>query len=101
MLTFGGKAGMRSGGSASTGAEQLELLCDDGACEKGPAFAFEHLDQNGTGPGSMDALVNACLDQPYYLGAGALEGLKAVATIDAMYHSSLSGKPEQVADACT
>jgi predicted dehydrogenase len=64
--------------------------------ELGPEFEFEHLSQSGTGPGSMDALVNACLGKSYNVAAGAGEGLKAVATIDAMYRSALSGLPEDV-----
>ena len=48
----------------------------------------------------MDAWVSACRGQPYFEGAGALEGLKAVATIDGIYRSARSGKAEPVLDAC-
>ena len=57
---------------------------------------FEHLDQSGTGPGSLDAFVAACRGEAYYVGAGAVEGLKSVCLIDAMYRSAQSGQPEDV-----
>ena len=48
----------------------------------------------------MGAWIAACHGQSYFAGATALEGLKAVATIDAMYRSAKSGKAEMVSDAC-
>ena len=70
-------------------------------CEEGPAFEFEHLDPNSTGPGSMEAWIRACHGETdYFAGATALEGLKAVATIDAIYRSAKSAKTEAVSDAC-
>jgi predicted dehydrogenase len=80
---------------------RLEAWLNDGTHDVGPPVEFESLDPAGTGPGSMDAWVHACRGQEYYEGAGALEGLKAVATIDAMYRSILSGKAEPVSDPCT
>jgi hypothetical protein len=56
---------------------------------------LEHLDQVAA-PGSMDAWLKACLGQEYFVGAGPLEGLKSVATIEAMYRSAQSGQMEQV-----
>ena len=44
----------------------------------------------------MDAFVSACRGQPYYAGAGAVEGMKAVGAIDAMYRSAISGQAESV-----
>lgn len=100
MLTYSGLAGSHDA-NPDGAPSRLELLCHDmGQTELGPPFDFEHLSQTGTGPGSMDALVNACLGKPFNVAAGALEGLKAVATIDAMYRSALSGLPEDVADSC-
>ena len=95
MLTYSGLAGSHDA-NPDGAPSRLELLCHDGTSEKGQPFEFEHLSQTGTGPGSMDALVNACLGKPFNVAAGALEGLKAVATIDAMYRSALSGLPEEV-----
>ena len=40
--------------------------------------------------------MRACNGLEYYAGATALEGLKAVATIEAMYRSAKSGQPEPV-----
>jgi hypothetical protein len=66
-----------------------------GTHELGPPVEFEHLDQVAA-PGSMDAWLKACLGQEYFVGAGPLEGLKSVATIEAMYRSAQSGQMEQV-----
>lgn len=110
MLSYGGlagsdnvenEAGMGAEAVRGMGASRLEYWLNDGTHEIGPAFEFEHLDQGGTGPGSMDAWIAACQGEPYFAGAGALEGLKAVATIDAMYRSALSGKAEAVSDPCS
>ena len=85
-----------AGKHAGRGPSHLELWQNDGSHHVGPPVEFEHLDQESTGPGSMDAWVQACLGQPFYVGAGALEGLKAVAVIDAMYRSAHSGQMETV-----
>ena len=109
MLSYGGHAGSDNvenaeaaadGGGKATGGAKLEMWLNDGTHEVGPPFEFEHLDQGGTGPGSMDAWVKACNGLEYFEGAGALDGLKAVATIEGMYRSALSGKAEPVADSC-
>jgi hypothetical protein len=55
---------------------------------------YENLDTQGTGPGGLDALVAACQGLPYNNMAPGEVGLKAVAAIDAMYRSALSGKAE-------
>jgi len=75
---------------------RLEVWRHDGAHELGPPVEFEHLDQDGTGPGSLDAFVAACRGEAYFDGATSAEGLKAVCTIDAMYRSAVSGQPEDV-----
>ena len=109
MMSYGGLAGSDNvENEAGIGAEavrgmgtsHLEYWLNDGTHEVGPRFEFEHLDQGGTGPGSMDAWIAACQGEAYFEGAGPLEGLKAVATTDAMYRSALSGKAETVSDAC-
>jgi len=111
MLTYSGLVGSdnvehEAGGAQSVpiglahSRPHLEYWLNDSAHTVGPPVEFEHLDQGGTGPGSMDAWVDACHGKEYFVGAGALEGLKAVATIDAMYRSALSGKPEAVSDPC-
>ena len=111
MLSYGGLAGSdnveneagmgaESAQPRGMGASRLEYWLGDGTHTVGPAFEFEHLDQGGTGPGSMDAWIAACRGEPYFDGAGALVGLKAVATIEAMYRSARSGKAEPVSDTC-
>ena len=87
-------------GGGPRGGPRLEVWTNAGEHEVGPPVEFEHLDQGGTGPGSMDAFVKACRGEDYFAGAGALEGLKAVATIEALYRSAKSGAAEDVADPC-
>lgn len=82
--------------AADGAASRLEIWTNDGTHEVGPPVQFEHLDQEGTGPGSLDAFVQACRGKEYFDGAGVLDGLKSVCTIDAMYRSALSGKAENV-----
>lgn len=81
----------------SDGGPRLEIWKNDGTHERGPPVEFEHLDQGGTGPGSMDAWINACRGLEYFCGAGATEGLKAVCTIEAIYRSAKEGAPVPVA----
>ena len=84
-------------GAAEGSGPRLELWQNDGTHHKGPPVEFEHLDQGGTGPGSMDAWIAACRGvKDYYVGAGPVEGIKSVAAIDAMYRSAVSGQPEAV-----
>jgi len=64
--------------------------------ETGPIVEFENLNKEGTGPGGMDALIAACQGLPYNNMAGRDEGLKSVATIDAMYRSAMSGQAVDV-----
>ena len=117
MLSYGGLAGSDNveneeaagSGSGTTGArdpdapvgqgaataprrQRLELWRHDGAYEVGPRFDFEYLEQESTGPGSMDAFVDACRGLPYTVSAGPVEGLKTVSTIDAIYRSAKEGK---------
>lgn len=104
MMSYSGLAGsdnvkisaeqvVAEGGKRAT--PHLELWRNDGTHELGPPVEFEHLDQVAA-PGSMDAWLKACLGQEYFVGAGPLEGLKSVATIEAMYRSAQSGQMEQV-----
>jgi predicted dehydrogenase len=97
---FGGHSKVTCDQSDDVGAPptrpNLELWTNDGSHMVGPPVEFEHLEQTGTGPGSLDALVAACRGLPYYCGSGVVEGLKSVCTIEAMYRSALSGMPESV-----
>lgn len=78
------------------GRAHLEIWYNDGTYERGPPVEFEHLDQGGTGPGSLDALILACKGKPYYDGSSIVEGIKCVCTIEAMYRSAKSHRPEEV-----
>ena len=67
MLSYSGLAGSDNvnidSSAAATSSNQrshLEIWMNDGTHVVGPPVEFEHLDQDGTGPGSMDALVAAC-----------------------------------------
>jgi len=75
---------------------RLELWRNDGENLVGPPVEFEHLDQESTGPGSLDAFVRACRGLEYTNAASALDGLKAVCTIDAIYRSAKEGQPVEV-----
>ena len=59
-----------------------------------PGFDFENTDADGNGPESLCAFLAACQGQPYHPGADAQVGLKAVAAIDAIYRSAVSGVAE-------
>ena len=94
-----GKASERDVAGAASGP-RLEIWTNDGAHERGPPFEFEHLEQDGPGPGSLDAFVKACNGETFYEGAGPHVGLKAVATIEAIYRSAQAGGPVEVSDGC-
>ena len=111
MLSYSGLAGSdnvqleegatkeRDVAGAASGP-RLEIWTNDGAHERGPPFEFEHLEQDGPGPGSLDAFVKACNGETFYEGAGPHVGLKAVATIEAIYRSAQAGGPVEVSDGC-
>ena len=111
MLSYSGLAGSdnvqleegatkeRDVAGAASGP-RLEIWTNDGAHERGPPFEFGHLGQDGPGPGSLDAFVKACNGEKFYEGAGPHVGLKAVATIEAIYRSAQAGGPVEVSDGC-
>ena len=70
------------------------MLRFDGRQEDVSGFEFENTDQDGDGPESLQSFLDACLGREFFPGANAEVGLKAVATLDAMYRSALSGKAE-------
>ena len=95
----GSAAARRASAVAAAQAKgaRLQVWRHDGAHAVGAPFAFESLDPEGPGPGSLHAFVSACRGEAYEVGAGPVEGLKAVAAIDALYRSIRSGSPEPVA----
>ena len=58
---------------------------------------FENYEAEGTGPESLQALVDACNGEEIYVGVDAQIGLQVVKALDAMYRSTRSGKAEKVA----
>lgn len=70
---------------------------DEEVLRSASTFAFENYDQEGLGPESLLAFVDACLGREHFVGASAETGLAVVRTIDAMYRSAKSGQVE----ACT
>jgi len=85
---------MEGGGEAAAPLGQLELVRFDGQNEVISGFEFENTDVEGDGPESLQAFIDACAGVEYFSGADAEIGLKAVATIDALYRSALSGRAE-------
>eukprot|EP01047_Picozoa_sp_COSAG01_P076234 COSAG01_NODE_13324_length_1601_cov_1.193742_1_plen_194_part_00 len=101
-----GKTSLDDDASGDEGSEQaanggLSLSRFDGRVEAHPGFEFENTDMDGDGPESLQAFLDACRRQPYFPGADALVGLKAVATLDAMYRSALAvaAEPTGLGDA--
>ena len=83
-----------------------ELLGAEGASELKDGFYFEDGAQDGKGPGSMKAFLNACSDSSARYAEGkepvradvndSLIGLRTVQIIDAMYRSHNSGNAEKI-----
>jgi len=99
MLTFGGmdETGHHAsveGGDSEIIKGGLEFTRYDGRSEKYPGFVFENTDQGGLGPESLQNFVDGCCGLEYYPGVSASIGLKATASIDAMYRSIHSQKME-------
>ncbi|KAK3270921.1 hypothetical protein CYMTET_20705 [Cymbomonas tetramitiformis] len=94
MISYCGRAIDGALGKSEECPGQLELTRFDGKDRVIKKFEFENLDQEGTGPESLNEFINGCLGEPFYQGVGAEVGLAAVATIDAMYRSIESGKAE-------
>jgi predicted dehydrogenase len=66
----------------------VEVLCD--------RFEFEAYDNQNYGPESIQAFVDLCCGGNPEAGATALEGLRSVQVIDAMYRSHKSKQPESI-----
>ena len=76
-----------------TGDLELREVSRDGVIElpAGSGFDFEALDNQGTGPESLQSFLSACLGEEFYHGADALVGLRTVQVLDAMYRSNAEG----------
>lgn len=73
---------------------ELKMERFDGKDLISPNFEFENIEQGGEGPESLHAFIDACLGESHFSGTTADIGFLCVATIDAMYRSAKSGKPE-------
>ena len=66
-------------------------------CGEEVGFDFENIAQNGNGPESIQAFLDACSGKnDYYIGADSMLGLRTVQTMEAMYRSNASKELEQV-----
>jgi predicted dehydrogenase len=83
-----GRLELRIGTGEHEGA--VEVQCPD------LGFQFEELDDQGTGPQSLQNFLAACRGEEYYVGADSLVGLKSIQTLDAMYRSEASGNAEDI-----
>mmetsp|Transcript_134447 Transcript_134447/g.287640 ORF Transcript_134447/g.287640 Transcript_134447/m.287640 type:complete len:381 (-) Transcript_134447:339-1481(-) len=75
----------------------LVMQRHDGNHQNFPGFLFEDYSFDGDGPESLKAFIGGCVGKPFFLGADATIGMRAVQTIEAMYRSAKSGKMESVA----
>ena len=73
----------------------LEKSLNNGEYSKIEGFEFENLTVV-PGPESIHSFIDGCLGKEYYDGANGLLGLKTVATIDAIYRSTISEMAENV-----
>lgn len=75
----------------------LLLRRHDGVEERSGVFEFENYEQEGTGPESLNAFVDACAGATdVWNGCDASTGALVVAVIDAMYRSARAGQPVDV-----
>ena len=71
---------------------KLLLRPRDGPVEVRDGFLFENYAQEGTGPESLQAFIDACGGLTPYVGVDAAVGCDVVKALDAMYRSALSGQ---------
>lgn len=90
---------MYCGNDRDRNSGSLEVRRLDGKVElpHGEGFDFENIEQEGTGPESLDAFIAACQrKEGVYVGADAFLGLKTVQTLEAFYRSHASRQLETV-----
>jgi len=85
-----------SGDDADPNSGGLVLSRHDGTTQTHRGFHFENTSQEGVGPESLQAFIDACLGKTFFNAADAQVGLKVVQTLDSMYRSALSGQVEKV-----
>eukprot|EP00814_Leptocylindrus_danicus_P013456 CAMPEP_0116011052 /NCGR_PEP_ID=MMETSP0321-20121206/4350_1 /TAXON_ID=163516 /ORGANISM="Leptocylindrus danicus var. danicus, Strain B650" /LENGTH=390 /DNA_ID=CAMNT_0003480235 /DNA_START=643 /DNA_END=1815 /DNA_ORIENTATION=+ len=100
LKIFGSKGALiYSGDGRKVESGSLQFRREDGSVEEiapEDGFKFENIDQEGNGPESLQAFIDACLGKEFFQGADCAIGLKTVQTIDAMYRSQKSMNAEPV-----
>jgi predicted dehydrogenase len=94
-----GGAVMYCGNDRDRNSGSLEVRRFDGRIElpHGEGFDFENIEQEGTGPESLNAFIAACQrKEGVYVGADAFLGLRTVQTLEAFYRSNASRQLETV-----
>mmetsp|Transcript_57685 Transcript_57685/g.137225 ORF Transcript_57685/g.137225 Transcript_57685/m.137225 type:complete len:375 (-) Transcript_57685:43-1167(-) len=76
---------------------KLVVTRSDGKEQVFPGFYFEEYQAEGDGPNALKSFIGGILGKPFFNGAPAKVGYRAVQTIEGMYRSALSGKQEAVA----
>jgi len=101
MLSYSGSYEIDEGAAHDEGKTgppktegELRLERFDGKDVVVPGFEFENIEQEGEGPESLRAFIDAVNGLPHFKGTTAEIGFLCVATIDAMYRSGKSGKAE-------
>jgi predicted dehydrogenase len=93
-----------SGNDLDPSSGHLEFRPSDGSIEVlSDQFEFEAYDNENYGPESIQAFVNLCcgLGSTSSTGATALDGLRSVQVIDAMYRSNASKQVEAIVAVAT
>lgn len=96
---YGDEASLHyEGNDRESSSGRLEIRNPDGGIEViHDAFHFENLDNEGSGPESLQNFVQLCLGKTdVYEGANVLDGLRSIQTIDAIYRSHASSALEKI-----
>jgi predicted dehydrogenase len=85
------------GNDRESSSGRLEIRRNDGSIEVlHETFHFENTSPDGLGPESLQLFVQLCCGNwDRSLGSDVMEGLRSIQTIDAMYRSHKSHKPER------
>jgi predicted dehydrogenase len=96
---FGTDASLHYGGNdRDPSSGRLEIRHPDGTAEIiHNEFSFESWDNEGYGPESLQNFVQLCCGKDdVYEGCNVVDGLRSIQSIDALYRSAASGKPETI-----
>jgi predicted dehydrogenase len=99
IQVFGDEGSLHyEGNDRDPSSGRLEIRKSDGSIEVlHDEFQFENTSNEGLGPESLQMFVQLCCgNKDVYTGADVTDGLRSIQTIDAMYRSNASKKPERV-----